>query len=141
MKIAALANNAIKTKSDDASPERERKARARERERERDDSLFAALNRDNAVQSQQKFYIIAQQCNATQTCAFGGAVLMAGTIAGMHRLSTENHLGSCLASDTYRIVTERCNLYNGVAVQSTTLRHDEEHRRQPGYSSFHHVPS
>lgn len=36
--------------------------------------------------------------NASQTCALGGAVLMAGTIAAMQRLSTENHLGLPAAS-------------------------------------------
>lgn len=36
--------------------------------------------------------------NGIQTCAFGGAMLMAGTIAAMQRLSAEYHLGLFVAS-------------------------------------------
>lgn len=70
-----------------------------------------------------------------QTCAFSRAVLMAGTIAAVQRLSAENHLG--LPDGTILIVLSRnvatCTIEP--AVQST-LRHDAENHR-PGYSTFH----
>lgn len=74
-----------------------------------------------------------------QTCAFSRAVLMAGTIAAVQRLSAENHLG--LPDGTILIVLSRnvatCTIEP--AVQST-LRHDAENHR-PGYSTFHKAAS
>jgi len=72
--------------------------------------------------------------DASQTCAFSRAVLMAGTIAAVLRLSAKNHLG--LTGGLILIVLSRnvatCTI---VPVVQSTLHHVENHR--PGYSSFH----
>lgn len=70
-----------------------------------------------------------------QTCAFSRAVLMAGTIAAVQRLSAENHLG--LSDGTILIVLSRnvatCTIELGCTINAPPRRGESSTRLQ-------HVP-